>query len=186
MNLSLALVLLFANAPQEAPAMPPSRDARSEPTPLQQGTPTDPLFDKQLIATDEPTFVRSAIEAARQGEVDARGAAESLRTPSLREAASRIARQNESTRTNLESLAKRKGWRVPEEIPARASGVPAAKSDARRSADFIVQQISFHEATVAQFRAQINGKSDAELQRALRGALPGYQRNLELLLQLKL
>ena len=122
--------------------MPPSRDARSEQTPMQQGTPTDPLFDKPLIASDEPAFVRSAIEAARQGELDARGAAEALRKPELREAASRIVRQNESTRVKLETLAKRKGWDLPEQNPDRASGLPSA-SEARMGANFIVQQISF-------------------------------------------
>ena len=45
----------------------------------------------------------------------------------------------------------------------------------RTGADFIVQQISFHESTVAQFRAQLNGKGDADLKRELREALPGYQ-----------
>jgi len=185
MNASLALVLLFANSAQEPPAMPPSRDARSEQTPIQQGTPTDPLFDKPLVASDEPAFVRSAIEAARQGELDARGAAEVLHTPALRDAASRIVKQNESTRVKLETLAKRKGWPVPEQNPDRASGLPAA-TGARMGANFIVQQISFHETTVAQFRAQMNGKNDAELRRALRESLPGYQQNLELLLKLKL
>jgi len=185
MNATLALVLLFANTAQEPPALPPSRDAKTEQTPMQQGTPTDPLFDKPLIASDEPAFVRAAIEAARQGEFDARGASETLRSPALREAASRIEQQNESTRAKLESLAKRKGWSIPKNNPDRASGLPAA-SEVRMGANFIVQQIAFHETTVAQFRAQMNGKSDAELRRALRESLPGYQRNLELLLQLKL
>jgi hypothetical protein len=39
---------------------------------------------------------------------------------------------------------------------------------------------------VDQFRAQIGGKGDPELRRALREALPGYQKNLEMLLGLKL
>lgn len=185
MNETLALVLLFANAPQEAPPLPPTRDAKSGPTAMQQGTPTDPLFDREYIATDGPTFVLNAIEAARQGEVEARSARETLTKPELQEAASKIGRQNESTRARLEQLAKRKGWRVPEANPDRVTTVTKG-SDARMSADFIVQQISFHEATVAQFRAQMKGKSDAELQRALRDALPGYEQNLELLLQLKL
>jgi hypothetical protein len=184
MYASLALVLLFANAAQEPAAQPPSRDARSEQTPMQQGTPTDPLFDKPLMASDEPAFVRSAIEAARQGELDARGAAQALSKPQLRDAASKIARQNEMTRVKLESLAKRKGWGVPESNPDRASGLPSS-SEVRMGANFIVQQISFHETTVAQFRAQMNGKSDAELRRALRESLPGYQKNLALLLELK-
>jgi len=185
MNATLALVLLLANAAEEAPALPPSRDARAEQTPMQQGTPTDPLFDKPLIASDEPAFVRSAVEAARQGELDARGAAEVLSNPDLRETASRIVRQNESTRVKLEALAKRKGWDLPTQNPDRASGLPSA-SEARMGANFIIQQISFHETTVAQFRAQMNGKTDADLRRALRDSLPGYQRNLELLLELKL
>ena len=185
MTASLALVLLFASTAQEPPTLPPTRDARSGQTPEQQGTPTDPLFDRQFITTDPPAFVRNAIESARQGEVDAREAAGALRKPELREAASRIVRQNESTRTRLETLAKRKGWDLPEQNPDRATGLPSA-SEARMGANFIMQQISFHEATVAQFRAQLSGKSDAELQRALRESLPGYQRNLELLLELKL
>ena len=56
----------------------------------------------------------------------------------------------------------------------------------RTNADFIVNQIAHHESTVDQFRAQIGGKGDAELKRVLRDALPGYQKNLELLLGLKL
>jgi predicted outer membrane protein len=185
MYVSLALILLFANAPQETPTMPPSRDAKTTATPTQQGAPTDPLFDREYIATDGPTFVLNAIEATRQGEVEARNAQETLTKSDLREAAEKIGRQNETTRTKLEQLAKRKGWRVPAQNPDRATTVTRG-TDARMSADFIVQQISFHEATVAQFRAQMNGKSDAELQRALRDALPGYEKNLELLLQLKL
>ena len=59
-------------------------------------------------------------------------------------------------------------------------------NDSRTAANFIKQQISFHENTVAQFRAQLNGNGDQDLKRELREALPGYEQNLELLLRLKL
>jgi hypothetical protein len=187
MTVSFALVLLFANAPGEQTTLPRQRDpvATQQQAPQQQGTPTDPLFDREFVATDEPSFVLGAIENARQAEVDARTAAEALSQPSLREAATKIGRQNESTRLKLEKLAQRKGWRVPETIADRTATF-ARGSDARTGANFIVQQISVHETTLAQFRAQLNGKGDAELKRAVREALPGYQQNLELLLSLKL
>jgi hypothetical protein len=174
----IALVLMLASDPQREI----NQDA---PQPQQQGTPTDPLFDKAHVATDEPAFVLSVIESARQGELDARSAAEMLSNPELRDAATRIARQNGATRTRLEILAKAKGWRMPEKNPERASTLPVTDV-ARTEANFIVQQISFHEATVAQLRAQLDGSGDADLKRELREALPGYQKNLELLLHLKL
>jgi hypothetical protein len=55
----------------------------------------------------------------------------------------------------------------------------------RANADFILTQLSFHQNTVAQYRAQIAGKGDPDLKRELQQALPGYERNLELLLKLK-
>jgi hypothetical protein len=187
MNASIALVLLFANPPQEQTTLPRHVDpAASEQRAQQQGTPTDPLFDRQFIATDEPSFVVGAIENARQAEIDTRTAAEALSQPSLREAAAKIGRQNESTRVKLEKLAERKGWRVPETIADRTATLAKGSGEARTGANFIVQQISVHEATLAQFRAQLNGKGDADLKRAVREALPGYQQNLELLLSLKL
>jgi hypothetical protein len=175
---TLALFLLFASDPQQ-------ELKHDVPQPKQQGTPTDPLFDKALVATDEPAFVLSVIESTRQGELEARSAAEALSKPELREAATRIGRQNGSTRARLEVLAKSKGWRLPEENPDRASTLPAG-SEARTAANFIMQQISFHENTVAQFRAQLNGSGDQDLKRELREAMPGYQHNLEMLLRLKL
>ncbi len=187
MNPTIALVLLFANPPQDQTTLPRHREpvATDQQAPQQQGTPTDPLFDREFVATDEPSFVVGAIENARQAEIDARTAAEALSQPSLREAATKIGRQNESTRVKFEKLAQRKGWRVPETIADRTATV-ARGSDARTGANFIVQQISVHETTLAQFRAQLNGKGDADLKRAVREALPGYQQNLELLLSLKL
>lgn len=174
----IALILLFANSPQD--------ELKQEvPRQQQQGTPTDPLFDKPYVATDEPAFVLSVIESARQGEADARIAAEALSKPDLRDAAARIGRQNGATHKRLEVLAKSKGWRLPEKNPDRASTLPAG-NDSRTAANFIKQQISFHENTVAQFRAQLNGSGDQDIKRELREALPGYQQNLELLLRLKL
>jgi len=174
---AVALVLLFASGP--AP------DEATAPPPVQQETPTDPFFDKPLVATDGPTFVLSTIESVRQGELDARAAADSLNNPTLRDAAQKIGRQNESTRVKLESLAKSKGWRLPGANPVRDTALTSA-GEARTGANFVLQQISFHQATVAKFRAQIAGKGDADLNRALREALPGYQKNLALLLQLEL
>jgi Domain of unknown function (DUF4142) len=175
---AIALMLLFASDPQQ-------ELKQDVPQPKQQGTPTDPLFDKAYVATDEPAFVLSVIESARQGELDAKSAAETLSTPEVRDAAVRIGRQNGATRARLEILAKGKGWRTPAKNPERASTLPAT-GEARTEANFIVQQISFHEATVAQFRAQLDGSGDADLKRELREALPGYQKNLDLLLHLKL
>jgi hypothetical protein len=175
---TVALVLLFATDPQQ-------ELKQDVPAPRQQGTPTDPLFDKAYVATDEPAFVLSVIESARQGELDARSAAERLSEPDLRDAAARIGRQNGATRTRLEILAKAKGWRTPAKNPGRASTLPVG-NDSRTAANFVVQQISFHENTVAQFRAQLNGGGDPDLKRELREALPGYEKNLELLLRVKL
>lgn len=175
---AIALVLLLAQDPQR-------EINRDVPEPQQQGAPTDPLFDKARVPTDEPAFVLTFIESARQGEVDARTAAGALQSTSVREAAENIARQNQAARTKLEVIAKQKGWRLPQGNPERASTL-AITGDARTSANFIVQQISFHEATVAQLRAQLDGAGDAELKRALREVLPGYQKNLDLLLHLKL
>jgi predicted outer membrane protein len=182
---SIALVLLFANTPAEQTTLPRHPD----PDPVEQhatreGTPTDPLFDRPFIATDDPAFILTAVENSRQGAFDARGSSQVLQKPPLRDAAARISAQNEATARKLETLAKRKGWRLPKSNPARESTL-ATKATGRANADFILNQISFHETTLAQFRAQIAGPGDPELKRALREALPGYQRNLATLLTLK-
>ena len=90
-----------------------------------------------------------------------------------------------STLEHLEAIAGRKGWRLPQGNPVRTGTVPVT-SATRTSADFIINQIATHESTIDQFRAQLAGKGDAELKRALRDAVPGYQKNLEMLLGLKL
>ncbi len=85
----------------------------------------------------------------------------------------------------LEAVAKAKGWRLPEGNPVRTGTVPVT-GEARTSANFIVSQITYHENVVATFRAQLGGKGDPQLKRELRAALPGYQKNLQMLLGLKL
>ena len=58
----------------------PQRDIDHDVTKSQQqGEPTDPLFDKPYVPTDAPAFVLSIIESTRQGELEARRAAERLR-----------------------------------------------------------------------------------------------------------
>jgi predicted outer membrane protein len=184
--MTLALLLLLGQVAAAESSLPRQRDANpAQQRPAGQEKPTDPLFDRKFVATDDPAFVLGAIESSRQGVIDARSAAKLLRKDELRSAAASIARQNEATRTKLETLAKQKGWRLPEGNPQRATTLPAS-GDARTAADFIVNQISYHETTLAQFHAQLDGSGDAELKRALRDSVPGYQKNLDLLLRLKL
>jgi hypothetical protein len=183
---TLALMLLAAAQPQERTTLPRQPDPQPyEQRDEAQGKPTDPLFDRQLVATDDATFIVSAVEGVRQSTLDARGAQKDLTSESLRDTAAAIGRQNEATTQALQALAKRKGWRLPDENPERASTLPVA-SPHRAQANFIVNQISAHEQTLAQFRAQIAGKGDPELKRALKTALPGYEKNLQRLLEAKL
>jgi hypothetical protein len=156
-----------------------------EERPSGQESPTDPLFDRKHIATDDPAFVVAAIESSRQAIIDASTAQKLVRNAQLRDAAVKIGKQNEATRVRLEALANAKGWRVPDGNPQRDPTFPSA-GETRTAANFIVSQIAVHEATIAQYRAQLDGKGDAELKRALRATLPGYQENLALLLRLEL
>jgi len=147
-----------------------------------QGVPTDPLFDRKLVATDDASFILNAVETSRQATLDAQGAARQTQSPSLRETAQAIGEQNAATMQKLEALAKRKGWRLPENNPDRASTVPTTGPH-RADANFIRNQITAHQTTLAQYRAQIAGKkSDPELKRTLQQALPGYEKNLSRLL----
>ncbi|HET9861977.1 MAG TPA: DUF4142 domain-containing protein [Steroidobacteraceae bacterium] len=185
MALPVALLMLLAGPQQDQTTLPRHPD----PDPVEgqahrDGTPTDPWFDRDYVATDDPAFILAAVENARQGEMDAQAAAKSLGKPGLVAAAQKIGEQNAQTSRKLEQLAASKGWRLPKDNPGRDSTSQVASS-ARAGADFIINQITFHENTLAQYRAQIAGKGDADLKRALREALPGYQRNLELLLQLE-
>ena len=185
MLLHVALLLMLAAAPPDQTTLPRHPD----PDPVEHhaqrdGTPTDPWFDKPFVATDDPAFILSAVESVRQGTLDAHQAAGQLGRPELRAAAEKIGAQNEATMRRLEKVAQARGWRLPQENPARESTLPTA-TEKRANADFILNQITFHQNTVAQYRAQIAGKGDAELKRALKDALPGYQKNLDLLLTLK-
>jgi hypothetical protein len=183
---TLALLLLAAAQPPERTTLPRQGDnAPYEQRDAAQGRPTDPLFDRNLIATDDATFIVTAVENVRQASLDARTAQQGLASESLRETAAAITTQNEETTRQLEALARRKGWRLPQHNPDRASTLPAAGPH-RAGANFIVNQISAHEQTLLQFRAQIAGKGDAELKRTLRAALPGYQKNLERLLEARI
>jgi predicted outer membrane protein len=187
-------LLLLANAPPDQTTLPRHPD----PDPVEQhaqrdGTPTDPWFDRAFVATDDPAFILSAVENVRQGTLDAESAAKSLDRPELVSVAQKIGKQNEATSKRLEQIARTKGWRLPEQNPARATTTTtenagtngSVSTGPRANANFILNQLSFHQNTVAQYRAQIAGKGDAELKRVLKEALPGYQQNLDLLLTLK-
>jgi predicted outer membrane protein len=185
-------LLLMANAPPDQTTLPRHPD----PDPVEHqaqrdGTPTDPLFDRGFVATDDPAFILSAVENVRQGTLDAERAAKSLDKPELVAAAQKIGQQNNATSQRLQKLATAKGWRLPQDNPARATTTNGADGNAaipggiRTNANFILNQISFHQNTVALYRAQISGKGDPELKRALKESLPGYQKNLDLLLTLK-
>jgi len=183
--LTLAAILLFANSPESQTTLPRQPD----PDPVAQqakraGDRTDPWFNRAYVATDDPAFVLTAIESGRQGIADAQ-ALGARATPALREAATRIEQHARATNEKLESLAKRKGWRLPDDNPDRAVTLQAGDGPARTRANYLLNQIAHHQATVEQYRAQIAGKGDPELKRALRAALPGYEENLQTLLQIE-
>jgi hypothetical protein len=189
---SAVALLLLANAPPDQTTLPRHPD----PDPVEHqaqrdGTPTDPLFDRGFVATDDRAFILSAVENVRQGALDAERAAKSLGKPELVAAAQKIGTQNEQTSKRLESLAAAKGWRLPQQNPARATTTNGADANVttptgtRSNANFILNQLNFHQNTVSQFRAQLAGKGDPELKRALKESLPGYEKNLELLLTIK-
>ena len=164
-----------------------------DPDPVEQqvhrdGEPTDPWFDRQYVATDDPAFMLTAVENARQGVIDARGAETGLSDAQLRSAAEKIRQQNEATSRKLEDLAKSKGWRLPQANPARAGTVSdngKGAGPARFNANFILGQIAYHQNTLAHYRAQLGGKGDPQLKRTLREAVPGYEKNLDMLLKLR-
>jgi len=151
-----------------------------------QGEPTDPFFDRAHVATDDAAFILAAVESSRQGAVDARNAAGHLDDPRLRDVAEQVAAQSEATTRRLEKLAGQKGWRLPQPNPRRDTALPREPATpTRANANFLLNEISYHENILAQYRAQIAGKGDAELKRMLRDEIPTYQKNLELLLTLK-
>ena len=188
---ALSVMLMLAESPGqttvprrvETPTAPPSTDKpRTGDGPFETA---DPLYDKPLTATDDTAFVLSAVESGRQGLIDARAAEAGLSSPELRSAAGKIGQTQEATLSKLEAVAKAKGWRLPERNPDRTNSVPVS-GPSRTGANFIVHQIAHHQNTLAQYRAQLGGNGDAELKRVLRDAIPGYQKNLQMLLALKL
>lgn len=182
----IALSVLLAGSPAGQTSLPRRADTPGENAPTQEeGLPSDPLFDKPLTAQDDQAFVLAMVENLRQGLLDARAGASGLSTPALRAAAARIARQQEATLESLERVARQRGWRLPQSNPER-SGTVQMETAVRTSANFIVHQIAQHQMMLRQFRAQIDGRGDAELRRALDESLPGYRRNLETLLSLQL
>jgi hypothetical protein len=179
-------MLLAAAQPPERTTLPRQADPQPyEQRDDSQDRPTDPLFDRKLIATDDASFIVAAVENGRQAMLDARTAEQALASESLRKTAAAITTQTEATTRKLEALAQRKGWRLPEQNPGRATTAPTGGPH-RTGANFILNQISAHERVLDQFRAQIAGKGDPELKRTLSAALPGYQKNLERLLSAKL
>lgn len=172
---SIALLLLAGDPPAERTTLPRHVD---------QAVAADSVTPPPRTATDDPAFILTAVESSRQALLDTRGESQALANEDLRAIAQQIARRNEQTLQLLEGLAKRKGWRLPAQNPERATTLPAAPAH-RAGANFIVHQISFHESTVAQFRAQIEGSGDADLKHALKKVLPGYERNLHVLLAAK-
>jgi len=187
MLIEIASVVLLAGTAPSQTTLPRHPDpGPAEQRQQREGESTDPWFDRAYAATDDPAFILAAVENARQGVIDARGAQNGVSNPKLRAAADKIVRQNEITSQKLEKLASAKGWRVPQPTPGRTSAVIAKPgAPVRSNADFILAQISFHENTLSHYRAQLSGKGDADLKRALKEAVPGYQKNLELLLTLK-
>jgi predicted outer membrane protein len=189
--LAVATLLLLASAADDQTTLPRHPD----PDPIEHqaqrdGEPTDPWFDRGYVAVDDPAFVLAAVENARQGVMDARGAESGLENAELRAAAERIRRQNETTSKRLEQVASARGWRLPQPNPTRSSSVHADSvtnrtGSTRVNANFILSQIAFHQNTLSHYRAQLAGKGDPQLKRALLEAMPGYQKNLELLLTVK-
>jgi predicted outer membrane protein len=179
---ALALMVMLAD---QGPTLPRQADPSAAPVPPTESRPTDPLYDRPREAADDASFVLTAVESVRQGVMDARAAESGLPTPELRSAAAKIGQQQEATLARLEAVSKQKGWRLPQGNPVRTGTVPVS-SAARTSADFIINQIANHQSTLDQFRTQLAGKGDPELKRALQAAVPGYEKNLQMLLGLKL
>src|SRR5262249_49205506 len=150
------------------------------------GETTDPWFDRAYVATDDPSFVRTAVVNLRQGAIDAQTAEDKLGNAELRAAAGKIRQQNENTVRRLEQIAADKGWRLPEPNALLVSTfVTRGVGPTRANANFILNQIAFHQNMVQLCRAQLAGTKNAELRSALNEALPGYQENLLLLLKVK-
>lgn len=184
---TLALVLLYQAGAVDQTTLPRHPDPdNAEQRDKTEGTPTDPWYKGDLVATDDSAFVLNAVESTRQAAKESETALVRVQRPQLREAARRIREQDDATLQKLESVAKQRGWRLPEPNPARSSMIEKGdESPTRADANYILNEIRYHQNTVAHYRAQIAGKGDPKLKRVLREALPGYERNLDMLLTLK-
>ena len=123
------------------------------------GTPTDPLFDREHVATDDPAFVLAAVESARQGVVDARNAARRARQRrNCAPRRKRFSAQNEATTRKLEQLAGAKGWRLPQPNPERTStfadGAAPKGAGARPTRTSSSTRSRTTRTPLAQYRAQ--------------------------------
>src|SRR5262245_419570 len=102
---TLALLILAATQPPERTTLPRQLDPQPyEQQENQEGKPTDPLFDRELVATDDSAFIVAAVEGVRQSAIDARSAERVLADPSLKATASAIGTQSEVTLRTLEML----------------------------------------------------------------------------------
>jgi predicted outer membrane protein len=182
---TFALALLYAGSPPDQTTLPrhPNPDSvqRQDPS---EGAPTDPWYDGKFVATDDAAFILTAVESTRQAALDSRLALDHIKRSQVREAAQSISAQYDATTHELEALAKKHGWRLPADNPARKSSLAQADG-ARGDANYVINQIRYHENTLAQFRAQSQGNGDPELKQTLEKSVPAFQRNLEMLLNLK-
>ncbi len=132
---TMSLMVMLAQPAGET-TLPRHADPPAAETPSAEvRRPTDPLYDKPITATDDAAFMLSAVENVRQGVIDARAGEAGLPTPELRSAAAKIGHQQQATLEKLESLAKAKGWRLPDGnpcAPARCRSV-APRAPARIS-----------------------------------------------------
>ena len=127
-----------------------------------EATPTDPWFDREHVATDDPAFVLAAVESARQGVVDARNAVERTRQRRVARGGGQDQRAERGDHAQARAARRREGMATAATQPGahqhfdRLATRIAARS-VRTNANFIVNQISYHENTLAQYRAQIAG-----------------------------
>ena len=160
-------------------------------TASREGTPTDPYFDRGYVATDDPAFMLAGgRERAPGRDRCAQRGARPLDNAELRR------RRGEDRRAERGHVAQARAGCQPPRAGACRSPIPRATSSVNGSSMATTMASTrcapmrtssctrsrFMRTRVAQYRAQIAGKGDADLKRALREAVPGYQRNLERLL----
>ena len=155
-----------------------------------------PAESAERTGTSHRSVVRSGIRRHRRSGVRAAAPSRARARESSTRAARRgfcamptlrTRRRGSAGRTKprmqrLETLAKRKGWRLPAENPASRDRRFAPRARHAPRANFIVQPDCLSRGDDRAVPRAADGKGDAELKRALREALPGYQENLDLLL----